>query len=1220
MKKIIGLDLGVASIGWAFIKEAENENEINELVDIGVRIIPLSTDSKTQFEKGQAITLNQDRTLKRVARRNLDRYQLRRKSLVSALKALNMLPGQELFNLNALELYGLRNKAVNEKIELNELGRILLHLNQKRGYKSSRKEKAKNTENSITKESDYLSGISTRSRYLLENNLTIGQKIYNDFVSNFKENKDQILSHTIKNEVYPRHDYISEFNKIWDTQQKYYPTVLTEQIKLKIRDEIIYHQRPLKSQKGLVSICEFEAKTCKIKKDDKLIEKVIGPKVAVRSNPVAQMCRLWESINTISLESKEGNQIYIPNIQQKHLLYEYLCDNEKLGINDLRKILKLDKSYRSNQQLEKVGIKGNDTLIKIKKALESAELSEEVIRALTQLQTAMHTVPFDEKIKACINNYQTKSKYRKFSAESVVVDMQTGEELELMEIGQEIEKEPLYEIWHLLHSIDNEDELEAAILKHKRLTDLGLTEKAAEELSKVVFKSDDYGNKSVKAIRKILPYLMNGYVYSDACALAGYNHSDSSTKEQNLKRELLDQLPLLKKGELRQPVVEKILNQLINIVNAIIKEPHMGRPDEIRVELARELQQSAEERSDTYSFMNKRSAENDEIAKEILKYGLKPTGHRIKKWRVWHETHGYSLYTGKTLGLAEFLNAEAVDIEHIIPQSKLFDNSLSNWAISERDENIKKGNMTAYDWMKSKGENAFNEYVKQVNHFYQQYIEKNPKEKGIYRAGFSKRKRDYLLMSSDKIPSDFINRQLNETRYISRKSTELLKQICFNVKVTGGSVTDYLRHHWGYDNILHDINFERYKNAGLTYINEDKKERIIDWTKRMDHRHHALDALVVACTKQSLIQRLNNLNKSKEFSENLKDIENKGLKKVVSETKLFNTITVQKKLSETLVSFKAGKRVVSRRKNKIGNQTRLEPRGPLHEESVYGLIRRIAEKPVKLNAKFDLKVIENIVNPAQKQLIIERLQQLNNDPAKAFDKLNKNPIWIDKEKEIALTEVKVYEPATVIKYKLNETFKEKDADYIVDGKIKELVKQRFKEKGAAALKNLENDPILYNGIPVKSVRCFAELTAYETLKYDKEKNKAIAVVKPGNNHHVTICEDENGKRYELETVTFWEAVARAKNGIPIYSTPKESNHKVICHLEENEIVEVKSEEFVSRFFRLQKLTSGNYWFMNIFNTQRDETLIGKKSKTAIQFSPGSYEGKKVKINILGKIK
>ena len=189
--------------------------------------------------------------------------------------------------------------------------------------------------------------------------------------------------------------------------------------------------------------------------------------------------------------------------------------------------------------------------------------------------------------------------------------------------------------------------------------------------------------------------------------------------------------------------------------------------------------------------MNKRSAENDEIAKEILKYGLKPTGHRIKKWRVWHETQGYSLYTGKTLGLAEFLNAEAVDIEHIIPQSKLFDNSLSNWTISERDENIKKGNMTAYDWMKSKGEDAFNEYVKQVNHFYQQYIEKNPKEKGIYRAGFSKRKRDYLLMSSDKIPADFINRQLNETRYITRKSTEILKQICFNVKVTGGAVTDY---------------------------------------------------------------------------------------------------------------------------------------------------------------------------------------------------------------------------------------------------------------------------------------------------------------------------------------------------------------------------------------------------------------------------------------------
>jgi CRISPR-associated endonuclease Csn1 len=1219
MKKILGLDLGVASIGWAFINEAENENEKSEIVDLGVRIIPIDIDSKSKFEKGQAITINQDRTLKRGARRNLDRYQLRRKSLSAVLKALNMLPDENLIKLKTIDLYSLRDKALSQKIELKEIGRVLLHLNQKRGYKSSRKEDAKNETENKGKESAYLGGISTRSTFLKENNLTIGQKIYIDFLDNYKQNDNKIVSLSIKNEVYPREDYINEFNLIWAKQMQFYPEILTESNRQKIRDEIIYHQRPLKSQKGLVSICEFEGKKVIVIKDNKQVEKFIGPKVAARSNPISQVCKIWESVNTIQLESKDGFKKVIPNIEQKNILFEYLNNNEKLGINELRSLLKLDKTYRTNQQVEKVGLKGNDTRIRIINALIQANLEEKIINSLTKFDPKFEAVDFNEILKKSINAYQPKLKSKKFSADKVVVDMHTGEEIELLQISAEIEKEPLYIIWHLLHSIDDKKELLNALLNNNTLKKLGLTEIAAYELTKVVFKSDDYGNKSCKAIRKIIPYLMNGYVYSDACALAGHNHSDTLTKEDNLKRDLLNQLPLLKKGELRQPVVEKILNQLINLVNAILKDPTMGKPDEIRIELARELQQSADERNDAYSYNNKRSAENDESASEIEKYGLKPTAHRIKKWRVWHETKGYSLYTGKTIGLSEFLNAQAVDIEHIIPQSQLFDNSLSNWTICEREENIKKGAQTAYDWMKNKGEAALEEYVKQVNYFYQQFIEKNPKEKGIYRVGFSKRKRDYLLMPFEKIPADFISRQLNETRYITRKSSEILKQVCHNVKITSGSVTDYLRHHWGYDNILHDLNFERYKNAGLTYINEDKKERIKDWSKRMDHRHHAIDALVVACTKQSIIQRLNNLNQKKEKFQNLKEVDNKGLKKLVEDFKLIDTKTLSNKIENTLVSFKAGKRVVSRRKNKVGNQLRLEPRGPLHEESVYGLIKRVVDKPVKLNAKFKIEDVENIVSGKHKKLVKERLAAFDNNPAIAFNKLNKNPIWISEEHKNALTEVKVYEYTTAIKYKLNESFKEKDAEYIIDKAIKNLVKERFKEKGANALKDLENNPILFNGKPVKSVRCYAEVTAYEVLKFDKEKNKPKSVVKPGNNHHVTICADENGKQYEFKVVTFWEAVANSKLGLPVFSKPNGPNHKMICTLQENEIVKVPDKALINSYYRVQKITSGNYWFMNIFNTVRDESLTGKKVGTAIQFSAGSFNAKKIKVNILGKI-
>jgi len=134
-KKILGLDLGTNSIGWALIEESENNRKI---IAMGSRIIPLSTDDKEEFTKGNAISKNQKRTEKRTQRKGYDRYQLRRKALTEVLLANNMFD-PELFKLKQLELWGLRAKAVNEQVSLTELGRILYHLNQKRGYKSPTK-------------------------------------------------------------------------------------------------------------------------------------------------------------------------------------------------------------------------------------------------------------------------------------------------------------------------------------------------------------------------------------------------------------------------------------------------------------------------------------------------------------------------------------------------------------------------------------------------------------------------------------------------------------------------------------------------------------------------------------------------------------------------------------------------------------------------------------------------------------------------------------------------------------------------------------------------------------------------------------------------------------------------------------------------------------------------------------------------------------------------
>mgnify|MGYP003308970171 CR=1 FL=1 len=86
MKKILGLDLGVGSIGWALVNEAEQADEKSSIIKLGVRVNPLTVDEQTNFEKGKPITTTAVRTLKRSMRRNLQRFKLRRDNLIEILK------------------------------------------------------------------------------------------------------------------------------------------------------------------------------------------------------------------------------------------------------------------------------------------------------------------------------------------------------------------------------------------------------------------------------------------------------------------------------------------------------------------------------------------------------------------------------------------------------------------------------------------------------------------------------------------------------------------------------------------------------------------------------------------------------------------------------------------------------------------------------------------------------------------------------------------------------------------------------------------------------------------------------------------------------------------------------------------------------------------------------------------------------------------------------
>src|SRR6185437_5975451 len=730
------------------------------------------------------------------------------------------------------------------------------------------------------------------------------------------------------------------------------------------------------------------------------------------------------------------------------------------------------------------------------------------------------------------------------------------------QISAEFEKEPLYRLWHIIYSLNDYEKDCIAKLK----SEFGFDEQIAKKLASLDFTKSAFGNKSAKAMRKILPYLMIGDKYSDACTKAGYNHSNFLTKEQNLQRELLDKLEPLKKNSLRQPVVEKILNQIINLVNSLIGQYGLNEKDEngklihdfeIRVELARELKQSKEERNKAYSNINERDRQNDKIRKLLLEhpeFRKKGVSKRdIDRYRLWEEFGGVSPYeSSKVISVGE-LYSGLYDIEHIIPKSLRFDDSFSNKTLCPRKYNSGqdgKNSLTAYDYMSTKRSlNEFGEFNTFIDDAY-----KNKK--------ISKSKYENLLVSSNQLKEGFIDRQLRETQYIAKKSKEILSTVCHNVHATSGTITQRLRQLWGWEEVLENINLPKYRILNLTKEiqithngNVLRKEVIEGWSKRDDHRHHAIDALTIACTKQSFIQRLNTLNSQQTRDEMFKEIgghKNKEfslLDSYLLNFKPFDTNLVISKTSEILISFKPGKKVstYSRRMGKKNGkkeivQTKIvEPRGALSEESVYGKIKRKVKKVIKLDENFTFA--SEVVNERIKSLIISHLTKFDNDPQKAFGNLKKEPIWLNENEKTRLTEVEIYEfvEEFVVKYPL-ANIAPKDLKYIVDKGVRDAVEARlvtFDNKPKEAFKDLIKNPIWLNKekkIPIKSVRCYTGISQ-ESIVPIKIKDESWEIeyekyMKPGNNHHIAIYKDENGKLVE-HLVTFWHAVERKRYGLPV---------------------------------------------------------------------------------------
>lgn len=1314
MKKILGLDLGTNSIGWAVVNEAENSEERSSIVKLGVRVNPLTVDESQNFEKGKSIETNTARTMKRCARRNLQRYKLRRDELIGILKEKGFIKDDSILSENGnrttFETYRLRAKAAVEEISLEEFARVLLMINKKRGYKSSRKAKGgedgqlidgmevakllydgdmtpgmlclqlmnqgkkkmpdfyrsdlqseldrvwefqrsfypsfltddvkeeikgKNKSQTwailqkyfvwsesvaewnsaeahtynverdfklvglkrttkgyeqkqenyvwrtlalkervdpevlaiviqeingeINSSSGYLGAISDRSKELYFNNMTVGQAL----MRSLEENPHVSL----KNSVYYRQDYLDEFETIWEKQAEYHPE-LTKELKRDIRDTIIFYQRRLKSQKSLISICEFEREDKVITKDGKTKTVVIGSRVIPRSSPLFQEFKIWQTLNNIvvSVSDAKGKRrkrnekslfdeaadidllevegYRFLTVDEMQILAEELSVREKMSKTD---VLKLLFGNSSGLDLNYKDIEGNKTWAELYKAFSDI------------LELSGHE-PLD--LKNGASNVKANV-YEVFSAlgwNTSVLDFDSSLPLDIQDS---------YKLWHLLYSFEGDDTITGDGKLVEKISALCKCDKEyAKVLSGVTFV-DDYGSLSAKAIRNILPYLKEGCSYDTACGKAGYRHSASSlTKEEIENKELKKFLEILPKNSLRNPVVEKILNQMVNVVNELIRT--YGSFDEIRVELARELKKSQKEREDLSRALASATREAESV-RAILQseFGIQhPIRNDVIRYRLYEELkdNGYKTLYSNTYIPREKLFSKEFDIEHIIPKSRQFDDSFSNKTLEVKSVNIKKGNKTAYDFvLEEYGEKELEEYVKRCE--------------ALFKGRRTKLRN--LLTEEKNIPDGFVNRDLRNTQYIAKRALAMLNEICRRVVPTTGSVTDQLRNDWQLVDVMKELNWEKYKALGLVEYHEDRDGRLIgrikDWTKRNDHRHHAMDALTVAFTKDVFIQYFNNKNASDKPNSNEYAIKTayftSGRAVAPMPLEVFRA-EAKRHLDCILVSIKAKNKVVTNNVNKTrskkrGGNTKLQqtPRGQLHLETVYGSHQEYVVKEEKVGAAFNEAKITIVCRQDYREALLWRLHDCGGDAKKAFtgkNSLEKNPIWLNEQKTKSVPlKVKTVELSTV--YTIRKPIApDLKIEKVVDAGIRQLLTQRLQDCGGDAKKafgNLEENPIWLNrekGIQLKRVTITGISNAQAIHeKRDKdgnlildEKGNPIPVdfVNTGNNHHVAIYRkpildkqgipkvDDNGNPlYELDerVVSFYEAVARVNQGLPV---------------------------------------------------------------------------------------
>ncbi|HOF40498.1 MAG TPA: type II CRISPR RNA-guided endonuclease Cas9 [Candidatus Hydrogenedentes bacterium] len=873
---VLGLDLGSNSVGWALIEYRDGQP--SALTGCGVRVFDAGTEG--DVESGRDSARGVERRDARQRRRQCERRGRRLENLAGLLSRNGLLPKGAMRKpaerhrlLQALDQeidaryrnaappdektaaaldqlpYFLRSRALDHPLEPHEFGRALYHLAQRRGYLSNRKSGKKDEDKGTVE----LNISELRERMSAAGVRTLGE---------FLAQVDPVNERRLRQRWTARDMYLDEFEAIWAAQQPHHPRLLSDALKKQIA-EAIFYQRPLKSQKGLIGVCDLVS------------QKKRAPKALL----ISQRFRMLQKVNDLEVIFADESHRRLTE-DERHAVLQAMEKKDEITFPQIRTAAKLPKGVEFNfQRGGEKDLPGNKTA------------------------TALRAV-FGEQ-------------WDRFSRETQ--DAIVGE-------AMGIER--------------------AETLERRGRDAWGLDPEAAAAFGKVHLESG-YMALSREAMRAILPLMEQGIQFATA---------RDQAFEGNWARNVLDQLPGVAEAckTIRNPVVMRTLTETRRVVNAIIRT--YGKPDYIRIELAREMKKSRDERKKITAEIQKRRKANDALRQKIIDTTGDPrvTGRDLLKARLWEECGGLwkecggrCPYTGKSIPFHELFSQDSPwDIEHIIPFSRCLDDSFFNKTLCYHEENRNvKQNRTPREAYEHSGH--WDDILDRVARF---------------QGDAAREKLRRFQMSTEDLLEfeEFSARQLNDTKFASREARNYLAWLYgpeaqSRIQASRGQITSYLRSAWRLNSIL-----------------GDGGEKV-----RGDHRHHAVDAIAIALTDRATVKALSDAAAS-QFRERGRS---RGFEKRMTEPWAGFLEDVQRAIDGVVVSHRPSRKVAG----SFHEDTNYSPPRTDREGKPYVLVR----KPLKKD--FKAADIQNIADPTVRDIVWQHFRDHDEDSDAAFSNSANHP-------------------------------------------------------------------------------------------------------------------------------------------------------------------------------------------------------------------------------------